>query len=434
MRNLDAGHRRTEIYKLAATSNVRYLVLALGALAPSACSVEQPGEGSEPQPITAMPDATKATVADYTHSSGCTTAVVIGLSTQIAEEAGCENANSFVSFKGAKGLQITSNAVLPYLQKGARTDLEAAGAAETLQINSALRTLAQQYLLYEWYLQGRCGITAAATVGTSNHEGGRAVDLNNWSSRISIMSAHGWKHDVPGDVVHFDHVASPEDLGEDVKAFQTLWNRNHPSDKLGVDGEYGPETEARLKASPATGFAKGAACVTTHVATASADVVSIAGPDQALPNTVVHYDVVLQNDGDADWPASATLGLPSGTTADLQAASWPSDAVAAELPEAVPVGSQITVGLDLTMPDVTASTTIDQDFALAAAGATLGTVTIAITVSPTANPSNSGDPSEDGDMQQALTGGCNAGGGAGGWLALCAVVPAIAWSRRRKRA
>ena len=61
----------------------------------------------------------------------------------------------------------------------ARSDLDAVAAQESLQINSALRTIAQQYLLYDWYHEGRCGITAAAHVGNSNHEGGRAVDLAN---------------------------------------------------------------------------------------------------------------------------------------------------------------------------------------------------------------------------------------------------------------
>ena len=48
--------------------------------------------------------------------------------------------------------------------------------------------------------------------------------------------------------------------GLDVKAFQRLWNRNHPEDVISVDGAYGPQTEARMKLSPAAGFPKGAIC------------------------------------------------------------------------------------------------------------------------------------------------------------------------------
>src|SRR3954468_21110323 len=107
-----------------------------------------------------------STVADY-GSSGCSTSVVIGLSRQIAEEANCENPGSMVEFPTGGNITITSNAVLPFLAQDARTDLVAASSSGSLQVNSALRTIAQQYLLYRWYQQGRCGITAAATVGHS---------------------------------------------------------------------------------------------------------------------------------------------------------------------------------------------------------------------------------------------------------------------------
>src|SRR5262249_26205119 len=137
----------------------------------------------------------------------------------------------------------------------AKADLIAASHTATLQVNSAFRTIAQQYLLYQWYQEGRCGIAIAATVGTSNHESGRAVDLANYASVITDMANHGWAHDVPGDDVHFDHNASPDIRGQDTKAFQVLWNANNPGDQIAEDGAYGPQTEARLKMSPATGFA-----------------------------------------------------------------------------------------------------------------------------------------------------------------------------------
>src|SRR5262249_48895679 len=139
-------------------------------------------------------------------------------------------------------------------------DLRAAAASSPLQITSAFRTVAQQYLLYNWFQQGRCGITAAATPGNSNHETGRAVDLGNWSSVITVMANHGWAHDVPGDDVHFDHLASPDLRGRDVLAFQRLWNLNHANDRISENGSYGPMTEARLMRSPAGGFGIGTSC------------------------------------------------------------------------------------------------------------------------------------------------------------------------------
>ena len=222
--------------------------------------------------------------------------MVIGLSKQIAQEADCEHPGNFVAFTATGGITITSNAVLPYLDKTARDDLQKVAAAAPIQVNSALRTLAQQYLLYRWYQEGRCGITAAATVGNSNHEGGRAVDLANYSTRISAMSARGWAHDVPGDDVHFDHTASTDHRGEDVHAFQVLWNKNHPSDMIAEDGAYGPMTEARLKMAPATGFAIGPTCGGT-TQTLDLDVVSVDGPDRVAPVTQVHYAVTVKNTG-----------------------------------------------------------------------------------------------------------------------------------------
>jgi Synergist-CTERM protein sorting domain-containing protein len=382
-----------------------------------------------------------STVADYS-SSGCSTAVVIGLSRQIALEAGCENPASFVSFSGAPGITLTSNAVLPFLVKDARDDLQKVAASNSLQINSALRSIAQQYLLYRWYQQGRCGITAAATVGHSNHEGGRAVDLANYSSRVSAMSARGWAHDVPGDAVHFDHTASPDNRGQDTKAFQVLWNRNHPTDTIAADGVYGPQTEARLKKSPATGFAIGPSCVSNQAVVATA--VSMSGPDQVPPQTRAHYTIVVQNSGETDWPATTSLALASGDSSPLHDTSWLSATEITTL-GTVPAGGQATIDLDVMTPAVTDVTPITQPLALVDdTGATLGTLDLVLTVAPNANPNNSGDgtepdptggtaPDDGTPTPPAATvdesAGCSAAGGTG-WLAL--VLPALVLRRRRR--
>jgi poly(3-hydroxybutyrate) depolymerase len=144
----------------------------------------------------------------------------------------------------------------------ARDDLYAAAEAGgmPLQINSGFRTVVQQYLLRRWFELGRCGITAAAEPGESNHESGRAVDVENYSAWITMLEAHGWAHDVPGDPVHFDHLATPDIRGADVLAFQRLWNRNAPDDPITEDGEYGPMTETRVQRAPAEGFGVGALC------------------------------------------------------------------------------------------------------------------------------------------------------------------------------
>ena len=196
-------------------------------------------------------------MSNYVGGSNCSTSVVLGLSLQITEEMNCLSANSMVRLPSGGGISFSGSAVIPYLEPDAERDLHNENNAS---INSLFRTVVQQYLLYEWFSQGRCGITAAATPGNSNHETGKAADLGNWASVISAMSNHGWAHDVPGDDVHFDHTASADLRGLDVHAFQRLWNRNHPTDLIAEDGAYGPMTAARIARSPSGGFAIGASC------------------------------------------------------------------------------------------------------------------------------------------------------------------------------
>jgi uncharacterized protein (TIGR03382 family) len=432
MRATRSRYHRFAGFAAAATSNVHLCVLTLGILAP-ACATDEPQLGVA---------RSASTVGDYINDTGCSTAVVIGLSQQIAQQASCDN-NSWVSFAGAPGITLASNAVLPYLTQDSVTDLESVAANNSLIITSALRTLAQQYLLVEWFDQGNCGITAAASVGNSNHEGGRAVDLSNYDERIDAMADYGWEHDVPGDPVHFDHVDSVDDRSQDTRAFQELWNANNPNDQIGVDGEYGPQTEARLEESPATGFPIGASCLQTQSGSNSgegsdtgvssdANIVSVLGPDQAPPSTVIHYTILVKNSGQLDWPAGTMFELANGSTSSpLYDASWLSQTEVTTLGDDVPPGSTATIEMDVTTPAVTSSTTINQVLALADGGTQFGTISLALTVAPNANPNTPGDNEPGGGVSQTLGSGCNAGGnttGAGIALALLGLV-----IRRRKR-
>ena len=360
-----------------------------------------------------------ATVADY-GSTGCSTAVVIGLSKQIAQEADCEHPGNFVAFTATGGITITSNAVLPYLDKTARDDLQKVASAAPIQVNSALRTLAQQYLLYRWYQEGRCGITAAATVGNSNHEGGRAVDLQNYSTRISAMAARGWAHDVPGDDVHFDHTASTDHRGADVHAFQVLWNTNHPSDMIAADGAYGPQTEARLKMPPATGFAIGPSCTDRAP---DLDVVSVDGPDRAAPETQVHYAITVKNTGNTTWPATTKLIVKNGMASPLHDESWTSDTVVTTLGASVAADKNATLDVDITTPAADAETPVTEVFELDDGGTKFGQINLALTVVP----GDMGTQSSDGGDTQ--DGGCNAGGGGAGFVLAFAAI----FVRRRRR-
>ena len=369
-----------------------------------------------------------STVADY-GASGCSTSVVIGLSAQIADETSCIDADGFVPFSGP-GITLTSNAVLPYLLPDAAADLETVAAASPIQVNSALRSIAQQYLLYHWYQQGRCGITAAATVGHSNHEGGRAVDLANYGSRISAMSAQGWRHDVPGDVVHFDHTASPDDRGRDTLAFQRLWNANNPNDQIGEDGSYGPQTEARLRKAPAGGFAIGSTCKTPHVATQS-PVATVDGPDRVMSGTRAHYVFTLRNSGTTDWSDTTQIAIASGQASQLyDANSWTSPTVIGTLPAAVPAGEMVEIDFDVLAPQVTMETPISEPITLTDNGTQVTAFNLGLTVTMTDDGATSDDTHEL-DPAPEVSGGCAAGGNGMGWL-LALVVPALVLTRRRR--
>lgn len=210
---------------------------------------------------TAAPAEARADTVESHVPTGCSTSVVIELSRQIAEEVDCMLPGQLVALDEGAGIVFTGSAVLPYMSSDARAALlDAAADGGEIQLNSAYRTVVQQYLLYRWFEDGRCGITAAAPPGSSNHESGRAIDVNNWPERRNVLEANGWEQTVPGDEVHFDFLDSPDIRGSDVQAFQRLWNRNHPDDLIDEDGEWGPMTEARMAQSPAEGFAVGALC------------------------------------------------------------------------------------------------------------------------------------------------------------------------------
>lgn len=199
-------------------------------------------------------------------ATSCSTSDVLALSVQIAQEVDCLQPGQLVRFDEGAGIVFAGGAVLPYVSEAARADLLAAVAAAggtQLQITSVFRTVVQQYLLRRWFELGRCGITAAAEPGSSNHESGRALDVSNYGAWITTLEAHRWAHDVPGDPVHFDHTASPDIRGADVLAFQRLWNKNAPDDPIAEDGAYGPATEARVKRAPAEGFGIGASCASS---------------------------------------------------------------------------------------------------------------------------------------------------------------------------
>jgi MYXO-CTERM domain-containing protein len=217
----------------------------------SACSAESDQVGIHEYEVS---------LASEVSAGGCSTFVADALSRQIIDEMACMAPGHFALLEEQPGIEFAGGAVYGLITADGKANLLAAVADQggTLRINSGFRTVAQQYLLYRWWQNGQCGIPAAATPGRSNHESGRALDVGNYSTWKATLETHGWMQDVPGDPVHFDHVASGDSRGMDVHAFQRLWNRNNPNDLIDEDGVYGPMTADRLAAAPAEGFPVGA--------------------------------------------------------------------------------------------------------------------------------------------------------------------------------
>jgi hypothetical protein len=373
-------------------------------------------------------------VGSYVTSS-CSTSVVRGLSMQIAREVDCMSPSSLAQLAPSTKVKFSSNAVLPFMHPSAKSDL--LRVSGVLQVNSAYRTVAQQYLLYRWWQAGRCGITAAATPGRSNHESGRAIDLQNWSARRASMAAHHWSHSVPGDPVHFDHVQSPDNRGKDVRAFQRLWNRNHPGDKITVDGIYGAQTASRLKRSPAKGFAKGA-CKPAGI---GAEVVAIDGPDRIAPASLALYSFSVTNTDAAEWPAGARIVVAGGIASEVASPSWVSPTEVGPLGAAIPAGGEATIDIEVLAPAVSEETAAATTFAIVDGDRQLGTFELALSVTPNGDEYTSSEAHDhvDADDEGAAAdedgviieeGGCSTGGPLG-WFALA--IPALLLARGRRR-
>ncbi len=189
------------------------------------------------------------TVQTVAGRGACSTAGVEGISRQLAEEQMCLRPGGFVRFTPHPNISLSSSRVHPYAQASAANAIRAAADSRSLSINSAFRTLADQYVLYH---SGGCGL--AARPGRSNHQSGRAIDVGNHSAARSALTGNGCAWFGSSDAVHFDCPGS-DMRADSIRAFQRLWNRNNPSDTIAEDGVYGPQTETRLGRAPAGGFA-----------------------------------------------------------------------------------------------------------------------------------------------------------------------------------
>ena len=254
-------------------SRSRHLLLTLLTAIVTACGPSSHESASQATPTpsatetatpppTPVPTQSGPTVGEYI-SGTCTTSVVRPLSIQLITELDCIMPGAVSEIPADN--QINASGIFDYLQTKPGNSLPIVvndRAGVTLHLNSALRSLAQQYLLYEWYLAGRCNIPLAATPGTSNHERGLAVDVQDSTGWRAPLQNHSWHWIGSSDPVHYDYTGSGvvNIQGTSVLAFQRLWNLNHPGDTIAEDGAYGPATATRLKKSPVNGFPQGSTC------------------------------------------------------------------------------------------------------------------------------------------------------------------------------
>jgi hypothetical protein len=203
-----------------------------------------------------LDEVTRALGTTVQKAPGCSTVVVGGLSKQIIAEMNAIEPNCLVSFDD---LNVTkaSDAANLLLQPAAKEALKRAIRArgQKLVVNSAYRTLPQQLMLYNRAQADQCGIPMAAYPSTSNHEDGLALDIQDPRDWEPFLVRHGWRP-LPGDPPHFDFKGGGRaDISNiAVKAFQRLWNKNNPHDRIDEEGDFGPITLARLNKSPAGGF------------------------------------------------------------------------------------------------------------------------------------------------------------------------------------
>lgn len=233
-----------------------------GAMAPGDIADTDEAEPAEREPEREPPKRSGTVYQAAARS--CSTSAVDGLSRQIIAQARCIDASAFRPVPARKNL-VTRPHVFLYLEASARDRLVRvldAHPERVMKVNSALRTVAQQYLLWRWSAAKRCGIQLATPPGDSNHETGLALDISEpakWRAALEAEDFH-WLGTI--DRVHFDYkggLPTPH-TSVDVMAFQQLWNKNHPDDTIAVSGRYGAETDERLKRSPAGGFAAGGGC------------------------------------------------------------------------------------------------------------------------------------------------------------------------------
>jgi len=314
-----------------------------------------------------VPCALRAQTVDdvvATHRGGCTTAGFEGLSEQLVRSHLCAYPGVVEEFTPHSGIALTSSRVHPLAVAETVRALRAAAEETPFAVNSAFRPLVQQYALYH---EGGCGL--AATPGNSNHQSGRAVDVDNYGAARAALLRAGCTHPYPSsDPVHFDCPGS-DMRAASVLVFQRLWNANHPADPIAEDSAYGPETAARLAQSPVGGFPADL-CIVRGAWGAELVSSTFEGVVTLVPGEALMGTIELRNTGTEGWTPSTELATtgPRDAASLLADSSWVSERRPAAVEGSVPPGESYPFTFVIRAPDLAGDYV--QTFGLVEAGET----------------------------------------------------------------
>ncbi|MBP6839856.1 MAG: D-alanyl-D-alanine carboxypeptidase family protein [Kofleriaceae bacterium] len=235
---------------------MRSLVLAGALVSALAAPVGADGRAGAPAPAPGL------TVGDVARTQ-CTAAELRPLADQLLAEAACLRPGALVAIDDVPGLALGFNAS-PLLGAAAARALRAAADGARLTVYSTTRALVQQYVYHQWATRRRCPmvVVVADRPGQSRHESGLAIDTPDFAAWKDRLAAAGFRWRGRRDAVHFDYRGpGATDLRRaSVRAFQRLWNRNHPHDRIGEHGRYDAATARRVARAPAAGFPLGPSC------------------------------------------------------------------------------------------------------------------------------------------------------------------------------
>lgn len=236
---------------------------------------------------------------DYT---SCSTAGLKALDLQLIRQVQTLAPDALVSFSHLN--VSTGGGCHAYLQASAVRSLELALAnrpSVRMKVNSAYRTLAQQCVLYNHYQHHRCGITAAAMPGSSNHNTGLAIDIEDAQGWRPYLEKHSWDWLGSFDAMHLDYKdGRSRDLKSlSILAFQQLWNFNYSDKKMLEDGVWGTKTHQCLLSTSIEGFPKTPSRILPSIpSTFSSLRQGVGGPDvKRLQQALVKQGILIDIDG-----------------------------------------------------------------------------------------------------------------------------------------